>query len=377
VRSRSARLSPVFAVLLLLPSAALGHADPSQAGGSPSPAATEASPSALPGLEPGASPARAARLSPDAPLEWLQLRPAEGPAAREDHTWTVDATGASAWLFGGRDGSVAYDDLWRYDLAAGTWSEMALDGRRPKARFGHAAAWVPEVGLVVFAGQLGTDFFDDLWAYDPGADAWRKLPAKGAKPAPRYGTCAGLGADGRLWISHGFTFRGRFDDTRAYDFESGTWSDETPAGRRPSERCLHDCFWSLDGRLVLYGGQDDGAVSLGDAWALRPDEGWSKVPAPPADARRLYGLALDAESAWIFGGAARDNSLHQDLWRVDRDTLEWHAVDPGGALPAGRSASTLAFDAAGAGRLLLFGGDARNARKADLWQLAPISPAGT
>ena len=51
----------------------------------------------------------------------------------------------------------------------------------PPARFGHDAAWAGGVGLVIFAGQAGTTFFDDLWAYDPAANAWRRQPVGGRR----------------------------------------------------------------------------------------------------------------------------------------------------------------------------------------------------
>ena len=41
--------------------------------------------------------------------------------------------------------------------------------------------------------------------------------------------------DGRVWISHGFTFAGRFDDTRAYDLGTKRWVNKTPDGRLPGE----------------------------------------------------------------------------------------------------------------------------------------------
>ena len=110
--------------------------------------------------------------------------------------------------------------------------------RGPAARFGHEAAWVEDVGLVVFAGQAGATFFNDLWAYDPDADAWTELPGSGDVPVSRYGTCAAVGPDGRLWISHGFTSDGvRFSDTRAYDFELGHLG-RRDARRRPPGRAL-------------------------------------------------------------------------------------------------------------------------------------------
>src|SRR6185503_18605783 len=121
---------------------------------------------------------------------------------REDHTWTVSPDGATAYLFGGRDGTAVYGDLWSYRFTTGVWTSLATSGTVPPARFGHNAAWANGIGLVIFAGQAGGTFFNDLWAYDPAASAWRELPAGGAVPVPRYGSCAAIGPDSRLWISH-------------------------------------------------------------------------------------------------------------------------------------------------------------------------------
>ncbi|CAN5602582.1 hypothetical protein BH24CHL9_BH24CHL9_06940 [soil metagenome] len=303
---------------------------------------------------------------------WSRIQAAHSPAAREDHTWTVDEQGAGAYLFGGRDGGTAFDDLWRCDLATDTWSRLRPSGSRPSARFGHSAAWLPGTGLVVFAGQRGTDFFSDLWAYDPGLDRWTRLPARGAAPAARYGSCAVVGRDGRLVISHGFTFRGRFDDTRAYNFRTGRWASVAPAGRRPGERCLHECFTDAEGQLVLYGGQDNQNASLGDLWSTRPDA-WTRAPDPSAAARRLHAVTEAGPDAWVFGGAGRDGSALDDLWRVDRATLQFERVRPAGGSPPARWAGTLVTDTT-RGRLLLLGGMGRNAL-GDMWQLTDSAPA--
>ncbi|HEX7168555.1 MAG TPA: kelch repeat-containing protein, partial [Acidimicrobiales bacterium] len=172
------------------------------------------------------------------PLAWAQLE-LDGPSAREDHTWTLDPDGEVAYLFGGRDGSTVHDDTWAFDLGTDSWELLEPVGR-PPARFGHETVWVDGVGLVIFGGQAGpSTFFGDLWAYDPASGAWRELGAGGAQPTARYGSCASLGPDGRLWISHGFTAdQARFDDTRAYDFDAEAWIDETPEGDMPVARCL-------------------------------------------------------------------------------------------------------------------------------------------
>jgi hypothetical protein len=340
---------------------------------SPSLSATQepvATPS--PPTSPASSPA--ATATPPAAIGWHQITaPGEAPSRREDHTWTVAADGVTAYLFGGRDGAGrAFDDLWAYDLAADRWQRIDASG--PPARFGHNAAWVEGEGLVIFAGQSPTAFFNDLWAYDPTAERWRQLPGRGDAPVARYGSCAAVGPDGRLWISHGFTSEGsRFADTRAYDFTTQAWTDETPAGERPVERCLHGCWWTDDGRLALYAGQTTGVPALGDLWQLTPGprigtNAWSEVkPAPrwPAD-RQLYASTRWGSATIVFGGGTLSGGFLDDTWRIADDGTATRLRSGGG--PAARSGAELIADPQ-RGRLLLFGG--RNADDAlrDTWEL--------
>lgn len=302
---------------------------------------------------------------------WTKVSDGGGPSARADHTLTIDGDGAKAYLFGGHgaNGSLL-GDLWQLDLAAMTWHALPATG--PAPRFGHNAAWVEDVGLVVFAGQ-GATFYNDLWAYDPDNGKWRRLPAAGDVPVARYGSCAALGPDGRLWISHGFTSEGsRFADTRAYDFEARSWTDETPAGERPVERCLHACWWTDDGRLALYAGQTTGRPALGDLWHLsqgiRPGtNAWSKNPAPSGvRPRQLYASARWGAATIVFGGGAQDGSYLADTWLIrDRGGARRIEVDAG---PSGRAGAELIADPL-RDRVLLFGGMGAAGVDAQLWML--------
>jgi hypothetical protein len=341
----------------------------------PSPATSDSA-----GPSPGGSPGSTGVLPslPTTVAGWSQ-RVASGPApaAREDHTWTVTPDGATAYLFGGRDLAAVHDDLWAYSLASDAWSLVTPAGAKPPARFGHNAVWADGVGLVIFGGQAGADFFNDLWAYDPASNAWLPMPASGAIPVPRYGSCAAIGPDGRLWISHGFTNEGqRFADTRAYDFETGTWTDETPAGDAPIRRCLHACWWTDDGGLILYGGQTTGTTALGDLWRLTPGErpgtnAWAELHpggALPPD-RNLYAAARWGSGTVVFGGQDLDGDYLADTWLLADDAAAL-PLDAGGDAPAPRSGSELIADTA-RGRLLLFGGRDGEAAFGDLWELFP------
>jgi hypothetical protein len=313
---------------------------------------------------------------------WARLTVAgPAPKAREAHTWTVDPDGRTAYLFGGRDGSIVFGDLWRFDLATGRWEELQPGGDKPEARFGQNAVWLAGKGLVVFAGQASSGFFNDLWLYDPISAGWSELPSGGAPPIPRYGSCAALGTDGRLWISHGFTEeQTRFADTRAYDFSAGAWTDETPsAGDVPVARCLHACLTAADGRFVLYAGQTTGVPALGDLWALTDGQQaagsgrWKALKAALPPARNLYAFASwptasSAAAFVVFGGGSLDRGYLDDTWVFSAADLDAKVLTATGGPPPARSATAFVADAP-AGRLVLFGGRNADHAFADVWSL--------
>ena len=365
------RRSPFAAQVILIFTIGACAAGPSPSGQPSGPEPSEAA-TDQPSRDP--APTAAETASPEPPPEALAWSPlaARGPAAREDHTWTLDGSGETAYLFGGRDGTTAFGDTWAFDLRTDSWTQLAAT-TPPPARFGHEAVWVDEIGLVVFAGQADArTFFNDLWAYDPARDSWAELPAGGAVPTPRYGSCGAIGPDGRLWISHGFTEDGtRFSDTRAYDFATGTWTDETPGdGARPVERCLHGCWWTDGGELALYAGQTTGVTALDDRWILRAD-GWSRVEGALPPARNLYARARHESSTLVFGGQAVDGTLLGDLWLLADGAADALALNPSGDLPAERAGAELLFDPA-RGRALLFGGRAAAGALGDVWILTGL-----
>ena len=317
------------------------------------------------GIPTGASPPSGT----PAPVGWLERTDVSaGPSAREDHTWTVDEAGTTAYLFGGRGSEGASNELWAFDLVSDSWSQLtqSVDTPIPAPRFGHTATWVPGVGLVIWSGQGNSAFFDDIWAWNTTTSSWLELASLGAVPAARYGSCASLGPDGELWISHGFTEdTGRFADTRSYDFETGSWTDRTPVDRVPVERCLHDCFWSRFGRFVLYGGQTTGVSALADIWTYDLTAGWTQGPDSDAAARQLFSLASLNGVGVVFGGGSLDGGFLADMWSIDPASYEMFPVETT-AGPSARSGATMIYEA---GRVLLFGGTNADGVLGDLWEL--------
>ena len=301
----------------------------------------------------------------DATPAWTRLA-AAGPSARRDHSLVATADGSSVILFGGRGQDGPLNDAWLYDVAADTW--MQIEGG-PSARFGHNAVFdAAGSRMILFGGQAGPNFFNDTWSFD---GTWLQLNLAGP-PSPRYGAGAAI-TQNDVFISHGFTDSGRFDDTWQMPLEGDAWGDQSPtSGPRPVERCLlRTVADSERGRIFLFGGQTDSDPFLGDLWVLDLTvDSWSEIGQSTAPAaRNLYSLvAVDEPAALLFGGRAEDGALN-DLWVLDFLTDSWLQVAADGEAPSGRSGHDAAW-LTGQHSMLVFGGrDAGQTLLNETWRL--------
>ena len=111
--------------------------------------------------------------------------------------------------------------------------------------------------------------------------------------------------------------------TRAYNLKTEKWAVITPEGHKPGERCLHECFTSASGALVLYGGQDDGNFALGDLWAMGKERDWERLDDPQAKWRRLYGVTeagAEGGEIWSDYYAVPKGAPHREAGYVETKT---------------------------------------------------------
>ncbi len=166
---------------------------------------------------------------------WTAIaKSATDPRARRDHSLTLTTDGI--YLFGGRARGRALNDIWVLNPKASppSWREVLVSGARPAARFAHNAFYHGRTNeLVVAMGQGdGSIFFNDVWAFDAATSSWREVTAGVTeRPEIRYGAGGAEDASrGRFLISHGFTDRGRFDDTWTFDLEGRSWTQLLTTG---------------------------------------------------------------------------------------------------------------------------------------------------
>ena len=314
-------------------------------------------------------------MAQDAAAVWSVID-AAGPAARWDHTLAADPESDNLILFGGRDGAGApFGDTWVYTVTENTWTPV--EGSAPSPRFGQAVAVdVANRALYLFGGQAdGATFFNDSWRFDLDALTWSEIVTGDTRPSPRYGTSAVLDDAGNVIVSHGFTFEGRFDDTWSLDPATGVWSDASPAAEtRPLKRCLHEAVWDpLAKRMLLYGGCSSGfgPCPQGDLWAFDPvARTWTELTPPVSPAARSNPALVRDDAAgaiWLIDGLT-EAGYAADLWGLDLTQADprWSDVAQGTNVPAPRASHDAAvLD----GNVYLFGGFGDAGPLADFWVL--------
>lgn len=322
------------------------------------------------------SPTRVASPPPAAPAKaaWARVPFAAGPSARRDHSLTLNTDDGLIYLFGGRAKGVAGNQLWAFDPKSAAWTQIQTSGAVPEARFAHNAFYdAAKKRLIIALGQgNGETFFNDVWAYASGG--WARLDAASPEhPEIRYGSGGAHDVAGnRIFISHGFTDHGRFDDTWRFDLDGGAWTKIATTGPVPIKRCLTRCLWlPASGSMLLFAGQTDTNPFLGDFWTLDVTKGtWAENnPATLPGPRNLYGASLGADGRrWYIVGGNTAAGPDAETWAYDIATASWSRVEAAGEAPSARYSTDAVY---AAGNLYLFGGNDGKAEIDDMWALSP------
>jgi N-acetylneuraminic acid mutarotase len=118
------------------------------------------------------------------------------------------------------------DDIWEYNPAIDYWrpkNDFEGDGRH--SAIGFTIGNFGYLGLGNGAGPdgNGTDYFSDIWRYDPSDDSWTQItPFRGAG---RQDPVVFVKSN-RAYVGLGASPVGTYTDFYAYDVEGGYWLDK-------------------------------------------------------------------------------------------------------------------------------------------------------
>jgi hypothetical protein len=190
-------------------------------------------------------------------LVWTQLEVRADAGYRLFHTSTISADGSTIYVYGGGDNGAYvgpfYDDLWSYDVASGSWTELHSGGTgAPDGRI--AANLVSDDArgrLLLWAGHddgsLGNT--NQVWAYDLAAGTWSEQEAGDIQTNDPNGYCdfpsdftdpdldaperryfgAAVVSEDELLVFGGKTDCGQVNDMWGWDLESQIWTERSSA----------------------------------------------------------------------------------------------------------------------------------------------------
>src|SRR5271166_3426786 len=110
---------------------------------------------------------------------WQQRKPS-GTLPNPSMILSAMAYSSSAqqvYLFGGRNGSTYYSDLYAYSVPLNTWTKIApAGGQKPPARMSAGFAYDSTNNVfLLYGGQSSSGVLGDTWIFDPVANAWTQL----------------------------------------------------------------------------------------------------------------------------------------------------------------------------------------------------------
>jgi N-acetylneuraminic acid mutarotase len=353
---------------------------------------------------------------------WTKKFVASPPKARVGHAMVWDPVHNKVIMFGGYDNTIFRNDLWCYDPVANTWEQKIGQGAAtsPLERQGHKMVWDPVHNKVImFSGGTSSSRMNDLWCYDPVANAWAEMKTQGAAGSPpgrRIGDFD-MVWDGTQVIMFGRVDMGSYyrNDLWCYDPGSNSWTEKTSTapnmtylqgfamvwdGTRvimfgnmglwwynpgpntweqkapvpsPGPRTSHTMVWSGQ-KVIMFGGQEY-PVLKNDLWWYTPqDNKWARqtigdAPSP----RRDSSMVWNGQNVMMFGGLEEGGVAKNDLWRYDPASgtnSTWTrkiAQDAAGSPPA-RFGHAMVWDGS---KVIMFGGQAGSVYKNDIWYYDP------
>jgi uncharacterized protein (TIGR03437 family) len=228
-------------------------------------------------------------------LQWRDVSPVNDnarPKKRYGSAGVFDPVTRSLVSFAGfTSESGRFNDTQSFGLASKTWQDWSPGGARPQVRCLLTGALDRANRQMIIYGGQRNGHLDDLWAFDLAARTWTDLtPAQ--RPAGRWFSSSTVDKDGRFLLFGGFTPNGNTDELWSFDLATRQWTKLQVAGGPSARNGAMGAYLEAEDRWILFGGTGD--TLYNDVWELRRAVAPSAVTA--VSAASFAGPPLAAES---------------------------------------------------------------------------------
>ena len=256
---------------------------------------------------------------------WTQETPAHHPSARDGASMLYDSVSQSVILFGGEDGT-GFADTWSWNGNSHDWTQLT-PATSPPRRAWAGMATSPTTSQVILFGGLDSAERNDTWSWN--GSNWAQLTPAHSPPARSDFTMSSDTVHHQIVVFGGGVWPGltkanlstQFGDT--WTFDGNDWTQAATTG--PHARInAHAAFDPRFGRVLLFGGFDNGSQAYyQDTWTWT-GAAWASVPTAAAATKRDTGVMAYLPSAGrvvLFGGFAPPTANLADTWALSLATV--------------------------------------------------------
>jgi D-alanyl-D-alanine carboxypeptidase/D-alanyl-D-alanine-endopeptidase (penicillin-binding protein 4) len=267
---------------------------------------------------------------------WSTLTTAGAPVARLGHAQVLSQDGTKIYMYAGSGSAARLNDIWQYDIASNVWTAFAPTGAKPDIRSLPCGVATRFNTLIFFGGSQGfTKFFNDVWKFDLTTGQWSQVSPNGPIPAARSGSTCLLDGDNMLVYGGHVSSTSQLNELLKYDTTTDTWVT-VPApssGDSPIARSIHAAVLTPDRTMVVFGGNNGADLASLQKYDVANNV-WS-TPAtavvPPARDSPVLVFNPEQSKVYLYGGTVTNPSITyvNDLWVMNyANTTELHPTLP-------------------------------------------------
>lgn len=242
-------------------------------------------------------------------LAWRNLTPGTRPKARYGSASVYDPQTRSLVQFAGfTEEARRFQDTQRFSLTNNQWTDLAPAGPLPQIRCLLTAAYDPAGKRMIIYGGQRSGALDDLWAFDFASRTWTELTPT-TRPAGRFFATSFVDRSNRFLLFGGVTSSGNSNETWAFNFTARQWTQLNAANPPSRRNGMMGAYIEDEDRFFLFGGVGDSL--LNDVWMLR-DRSVRNVVSVSAASYLGNALALDSLTSAFGANLATQTEFARD-----------------------------------------------------------------
>jgi len=227
---------------------------------------------------------------------------------------------------GSTSSSPSNNDLWQYDPATNTWSQIS---DFTNDRIYSACFSIGNIGYVCsgcyWDGTSGTQpfvFYQDMWAYDPATNSWTQ---KAGFPGGGRNGAFGFEIFGKGYVGMGLHRENTgantyYNDLYEYDPATDQWTQKASLPGSTRSYCIN---FSIGKHLYVGLGVSNVTQYILDIWQYDTEtDTWTQMNNFPGPARKYASCFVIGSKAYIFGGMDA-SQYFKDLWEYDPILDTW------------------------------------------------------